>query len=165
MLFTAAPSTRYSLMKLTLLTHRHKPFALSCFSNNGDGPHWVIHTLAQSPKNPGDSLTWQMARISSTGTVAVSWSLGLVNCGLLGPKAVLGWGGWQERLSLKLVGESLVRSTYSTEPRNGALVTFSGLCVALTYLLFLPKLVKCIMMAWGWKGPCSGAICALRLLN
>lgn len=139
MLFIAAPSTKYSLMKLTLLNHHHRLFALSCFSNNGDGPQWVIHTLAQSPENPGDSLIWQLARISNAGTVAVNCSLRLVDCGLLEP---LGWGGWL----LKLLGESLIRSTDSPEPRNGALVTFTGLCVAITSFLFLPKLVKCIVM-------------------
>lgn len=139
MLFIAAPSTKYSLMKLTLLNHHHRLFALSCFSNNGDGPQWVIRTLAQSPENPGDSLTWQLARISNAGTVAVNCSLGLVDCGLSEP---LGWGGWL----LKLRRESLIRSTDSPEPRNGALVTFTGLCVALTSFLFLPKLVKCIVM-------------------
>lgn len=120
------------------------------------GPHWVIHTLPQALKNPGDyfldnwpGLTmqrlWPWGRNQGPGRLWTFW-----------PRAVVGWGGWKERLSLRLVGWNLMRSTYSTEPRNGALVTLAGLCVALTYFLFLLKLLKCIVIWQGSKGPCSG---------
>lgn len=91
MLFTALPSTKYSPIKLTLLIHCHRLFALSYFSNSGDGPHWVIHTLSQSPKNPGESFTWGLPGLAMHGLWLWSRAPG---------RWTVESGGWKERLSL-----------------------------------------------------------------
>lgn len=90
-LLTALPSTKYSPIKLTLLIHCHRLFALSYFSNSGDGPHWVIHTLAQSPKNPGKSFTWGLPGLAMHGLWLWSRAPG---------RWTVEFWGWKERLSL-----------------------------------------------------------------
>lgn len=137
-------------------------FALNCFSNNGDGPHWVIHFLAQSPKNPGDSFTWQLARISDIDWL---WS-GAWDRWTLGAQGSIRLKRLREEAEcqtswIELDQVNLLYRTQKWQPGS----QFMGLCVALAYFPFLSKLVKCIMMGWGWKGPCSGATCALLLMN
>lgn len=150
MLFTAAPSLKYSPVKLTVLTYCHRLlWAVSLIV--GLGP------LSHPPSCP---VPWELrrviylriTRVNNTRPVAVDGTGGRWP---LGPMAALGWGGCKDSLRLRVVGWSLIRSTYSTEPRSGALVTFPGFWVALTYFLFLPKLVKCISMGQNqiWKSP------------
>lgn len=134
-LVTAVPSTECSRMKLALLTHRPKSFALSFFSDSGDGPHWVIHTLPQAPKNPGDCLFDKWPGLVMQGM----WLWGRGDRQAVGPRALLGWGGWKERLSLRLVSCSLMRSTYPTEPRNGVRVTSMGSVLPLPTSCFCPS--------------------------
>lgn len=114
MLFTAAPSIKYSPVKLMVRTHCHRLFALSCFSNSGDGPHWVI-TLLPSPLRTRKSRLLGNHQVSSTGAVAVEWGRGSLP---LGPMAVFGWGVCKESLGSRVVGWSLIRSTYSTQPSH-----------------------------------------------